>query len=188
MAPSFAPEALVHLQKKKNLRILKIKPMSRNQFYENRATYFGDLIQERDHHLDYEFQTMTEKQFNPEDQGLIKFGIICAKSLKSNAICFVSQKDDGYWLAGAGMGQPNRIDSLELLAHKRLLDNKEKIEDSIMISDAFFPFRDTIDLAHELGVKRIIQPGGSIKDNEVIAACNEHDIAMAFTHYRHFKH
>lgn len=188
MAPSFDHDALIHLQKKKNLRLLKIKPIREENFIEYRSNYFGDLIQERDQHLDYEFQNVTKTTFNTEDTELMQFGIACGKSLKSNAICFVAQKDQGFWLAGAGMGQPNRIDSLELLAHKRLIENGESVENALMISDAFFPFRDTIDLSHSLGVRKIIQPGGSIKDQEVIKACDEHGIAMAFTHYRHFKH
>ncbi len=87
------------------------------------------------------------------------------------------------------MGQPNRLESLRLLAIPRF-NAKENmnIKDSVLISDAFFPFRDSVEVAHEYGISYIVQPGGSIRDEEVIAACNEFDIAMVFTGQRHFKH
>ena len=86
------------------------------------------------------------------------------------------------------MGQPNRLDSLKMLAAPRAKELDYKMEDLILISDAFFPFRDSIDVAQEVGVKSIIQPGGSIRDEEVISACNEFNIAMEFTGTRHFRH
>jgi len=191
MAPSFSSEGLKVLKQKKNLRIIKTNSFNREKL-ETKSIINGELIQSCDHHIDHEFQVVTEMTFNDftdcSFDELARFGSICAKSLKSNAICFVEPKDSGFWLAGSGMGQPNRIDSMQMLAAKRLKDNNAEIANSIMISDAFFPFRDSIDSAAELGVKMIIQPGGSIKDKDVIKACNEHGMAMAFTHFRHFKH
>ena len=102
----------------------------------------------------------------------------------------MSQHADGsYWLTGAGMGQPNRLDSLRWLTIPRF-NAKEgvNIQESVLISDAFFPFRDSVEVANEYAVKYIVQPGGSIRDEDVIAACNEFDIAMVFTGRRHFKH
>ena len=87
------------------------------------------------------------------------------------------------------MGQPNRLDSLRYLTMPRFeLKGGLDITNSVLISDAFFPFRDSIEAANEYGVKYIIEPGGSIRDDEVIAACNEFGIAMAFTGIRHFRH
>jgi phosphoribosylaminoimidazolecarboxamide formyltransferase/IMP cyclohydrolase len=87
------------------------------------------------------------------------------------------------------MGQPNRLDSLRHLTMPRFNTKKGlEIENSVLISDAFFPFRDSIEAANEYGVKFIVEPGGSIRDSEVIEACNEFGIAMAFTGRRHFKH
>ena len=87
------------------------------------------------------------------------------------------------------MGQPNRLDSLRHLTMPRFkMKEGLKIENSVLISDAYFPFRDSIEAANEYGVKYIVEPGGSIRDDEVIEACNEFGIAMAFTGRRHFKH
>jgi len=121
---------------------------------------------------------------------LAKFGITACKHLKSNAIAVVTENSNGsFWLTGAGMGQPNRLDSLRHLTMPRFNTKKGlEIENSVLISDAFFPFRDSIEAANEYGVKYIVEPGGSIRDSEVIEACNEFGIAMAFTGRRHFKH
>jgi len=93
---------------------------------------------------------------------------------------------------GAGQGQPNRIEALKALAVPRARSVLEAtggdISDCVMVSDAFFPFRDTVETAHESGIRYIIQPGGSIKDNDSIAACDEFGISMAFTGIRHFRH
>jgi phosphoribosylaminoimidazolecarboxamide formyltransferase/IMP cyclohydrolase len=95
-------------------------------------------------------------------------------------------------LVGAGQGQPNRIEALKALAVPRAQSVLEvtggSLGDCVMISDAFFPFRDTVDTAHQFGIRYIIQPGGSIKDNDSIAACDEHGMAMAVTGVRHFRH
>jgi phosphoribosylaminoimidazolecarboxamide formyltransferase/IMP cyclohydrolase len=126
---------------------------------------------------------------------LAAFGISVCRALKSNAIALVREVDNQegeFQLVGAGQGQPNRIEALKALAVPRARNVLEttggEIGDCIMISDAFFPFRDTVDTAHEFGIKYIVQPGGSIKDSESIAACDEHGIAMAFTGTRHFRH
>ena len=102
----------------------------------------------------------------------------------------VSEKENGsFWLTGCGMGQPNRLDSLRQLTMPRFkMKEGVNTENSVLISDAFFPFRDSIEAANEYGVKYIVEPGGSIRDQEVIDACNEYGIAMLFTGRRHFKH
>ena len=123
---------------------------------------------------------------------LAQFGIKITKQLKSNAIALVKEFENGFQLMGTGQGQPNRIEALKWLAIPRALSTLErsggKMAELVMVSDAFFPFRDTVDTCSELGIKLIIQPGGSIKDAESIAACDEHGIAMGFTGKRHFKH
>tara|TARA_B100001971_G_C18268046_1_gene596631 strand:+ start:67787 stop:69322 length:1536 start_codon:yes stop_codon:yes gene_type:complete len=188
MAPDFEMGALEKLSKKKNLRVIKVDTPTYETYLEKKTIWGANLIQEHDGHIDHEFQLVTNSKFDNDFQEMLSLGSVMAKALKSNAICFLAKKDQGYWLAGAGMGQPNRIDSMELLAAKRALENGAEIENCLMISDAFFPFRDTIDSAAKIGVRSILQPGGSIKDQEVIEACNEHGISMAFTNYRHFKH
>ncbi len=150
----------------------------------------GILVQDEDEGVDEKFDTVTKRQFADNKMNLAKFGITACKHLKSNAIALVTENEDGtFWLTGAGMGQPNRLDSLRHLTIPRF-NMKEGIDikEAVLISDAFFPFRDSIEAANEYGIKYIVEPGGSIRDEEVIEACNEFDMAMIFTGKRHFKH
>jgi phosphoribosylaminoimidazolecarboxamide formyltransferase / IMP cyclohydrolase len=191
IAPEFTHEACKILSQKKNVRLLKTSLIPFNsQEKVIRSIAGGLLVQDEDTTLDLEFQTVTTKQFPKEKFDLAKFGVVACKHLKSNAICLVSRETTGaFWLTGAGMGQPNRLDALRYLSIPRFnLKSNLSIEDSILISDAFFPFRDSIEVAHEFNIKYIIQPGGSMRDQEVIDACNEFDIAMGLTHKRHFRH
>ena len=191
IAPSFTHEALEVLGKKKNLRVLVIpvkEEITGEKLY--RSISGGMLVQDEDEGMDSKLETVTSKTFEASKANLAKFGMTACKHLKSNAIAIVTENDNGsFWLTGAGMGQPNRLDSLRQLTMPRF-EMKEglKIENSVLISDAFFPFRDSIEAANEYGVKYIVEPGGSIRDDEVIEACNEFGIAMAFTGRRHFKH
>ena len=191
IAPEFTEEALGIFAKKKNLRLL-VTPVKDEITGEKlyRSISGGILVQDEDEGLDIEFNTVTQKPFEPEKVNLAKFGITACKHLKSNSIAIVTENQDGsFWLTGAGMGQPNRLDSLRQLTMPRFkMKEGLDIEKSVLISDAFFPFRDSIEAANEYGVKYIIEPGGSIRDDEVIQACNEFGIAMAFTGRRHFKH
>ncbi len=191
IAPEFTSEALQVFEKKKNLRLL-VTPVKSEITGEKlyRSISGGMLVQDEDEGLDQQFETVTERNFESSKINLAKFGITACKHLKSNAIAVVTENENGsFWLTGAGMGQPNRLDSLRHLTMPRF-NMKEglKIENSVLISDAFFPFRDSIEAANEYGVKYIVEPGGSIRDKEVIEACNEFGIAMAFTGRRHFKH
>ena len=191
IAPEFTPEALEIFSKKKNLRLL-VTPIKAETTGEKlyRSISGGMLVQDEDEGMDTEFKNVTKIQFNDNKLNLAKFGITACKHLKSNAIALVNENTDGsFWLTGAGMGQPNRLDSLRQLTIPRF-NMKEgiKIEESVLISDAFFPFRDSIEAANEYGVKYIVEPGGSIRDEEVIEACDEFGIAMLFTSRRHFKH
>ena len=191
IAPGFSDEALEILGKKKNLRLLAIpvkKEITGEKLY--RSISGGMLGQDEDEGMDTQFQTVTQRPFESSKINLAKFGISACKHLKSNSIAIVSETEDGaFWLTGAGMGQPNRLDSLRHLTMPRFkMKDGVDIAKSVLISDAFFPFRDSIEAAHEYGVKYIVEPGGSIRDQEVIDACNEFGIAMAFTGRRHFKH
>ena len=191
IAPEFTDDALEVFAKKKNLRLL-VTPVKNEITGEKlyRSISGGMLVQDEDEGLDQQFETVTERNFESSKINLAKFGITACKHLKSNSIAVVTENENGsFWLTGAGMGQPNRLDSLRHLTMPRF-NMKEglKIENSVLISDAFFPFRDSIEAANEYGVKYIVEPGGSIRDNEVIEACNEFGIAMAFTGRRHFKH
>lgn len=191
IATGYTAEALEVLGKKKNLRVLEtpVKPqIAGEKLY--RSISGGLLIQDEDEAQETEFKNVTQIQFDQSKMNLTRFGIVACKHLKSNAIALVTQNTDGsFWLTGAGMGQPNRLDSLRQLTIPRFnLKEGIKIEDSVLISDAFFPFRDSVEAANEFGIKYIVEPGGSIRDEEVITACNEFGIAMVFTGMRHFKH
>ncbi|MDP3913539.1 MAG: hypothetical protein Q8R96_07370, partial [Bacteroidota bacterium] len=191
IATDYTPEALEVFSKKKNLRVLAtpVKPeIAGERLY--RSISGGLLVQDEDEGLETEFRNVTKIQFDSNKMNLSKFGLIACKHLKSNAIALVTQNADGsFWLTGAGMGQPNRLDSLRQLTIPRFnLKEGIRIEDSVLISDAFFPFRDSVEAANEFGIKYIVEPGGSIRDEEVIAACDEFGIAMIFTGMRHFKH
>ncbi len=191
IAPAFSDDALEVLAKKKNLRVL-VTPIRKAVAGEKlfRSISGGMLVQDEDEGLDMEYKTVTKKEFEGSKMNLAKFGTIACKHLKSNAIAVVTENENGsFWLTGAGMGQPNRLDSLRYLTMPRFeLKGNLDIKNSVLISDAFFPFRDSIEAANEYGVKYIIEPGGSIRDEEVIEACNEFGIAMAFTGRRHFRH
>lgn len=191
IAPEFDNEALEVFGKKKNLRVLEI-PVKNELTNEKlfRSISGGMLVQDEDEGMDTNFEQVTKAKFEDSKMNLARFGITACKHLKSNAIAIVTENMDGsFWLTGAGMGQPNRLDSLRQLTMPRFnMKEQVNIVDSVLISDAFFPFRDSIEAANEYGVKYIVEPGGSIRDNEVIEACNEFGIAMVFTGKRHFKH
>lgn len=188
IAPSFSTEAKEVFARKKNLRLLTLKPESQKNEFMVRSINGGYVIQEEDNSFIEQWEYPTENQFNENQIMMAKFGQRVAKHLKSNAIALISENDKGIFLAGAGMGNPNRLISLEQSINKAKENKLEKFEDYLLISDAFFPFRDNIDLANSFGIKAILQPGGSIKDNEVIAACNEFGISMGLTGRRHFRH
>ncbi len=191
IAPAFTDEALEVFSKKKNLRLLIIpvkNEITGEKLY--RSISGGMLVQDEDEGMDAKLETVTTKEFDSGKANLAKFGITACKHLKSNAIAIVTEDENGaFWLTGAGMGQPNRLDSLSHLTMPRFkMKEGLDIKNSVLISDAFFPFRDSIEAANEYGVKYIVEPGGSIRDEEVIEACNKFGIAMAFTGRRHFKH
>ena len=162
----------------------------------------GLLVQEIDTDLIHDWKVPTKAAFDSSKEALAQFGIAAAKHTKSNAIVLVQEYKPGQFrVLGMGAGQPNRVDSLRKLAVSKAVENlkteqsditDEQIQavigDCVFVSEAFFPFADSIDAAHEMGAKYIVQPGGSIRDDEVIAACNKYGIAMAFTGMRHFKH
>ncbi len=191
IAPSFTDEAKQIFSKKKNLRVLEtpVKPeITGEKLY--RSVNGAMLVQDEDEGMDLEYKPVTKKSFNDKQLDLAKFGTQACKHLKSNAIALVSQNTDGsYWLTGAGMGQPNRLDSLRWLTIPRFEQKEDiNIQEAVLISDAFFPFKDSVEVANEYGIKYIVEPGGSIRDEDVISACDEFGIAMVFTGKRHFKH
>ena len=181
IAPGFEEEALNILKQKKNIRLI-IKP---NFFTPPKDKDFkkitgGFLVQDRDLKNISQDQIKIVTKKEPHNLEDLIFAWKVVKHIKSNAIVLVK---DGMTI-GVGAGQMSRVDSVEIAIKKA----KELVKDSVLASDAFFPFRDSVDIAAKAGVKAIIQPGGSMRDQESIDACNEHGIAMVFTGMRHFKH
>ena len=183
VAPDYEPEALDTLKKKRNLRILAVPPrLDSEDDYDFRPLSGGLLVQTFDtiNEDPASWKTVTEREPTPEERKDLAFVWKAAKHLKSNAI--VLARDNT--LLGMGAGQPNRVTSV----HLAIRAAGDRSKGSVLASDAFFPFADNVELAAEGGVTAIAQPGGSIRDEEVIAAANKCRIAMVFTGVRHFKH
>jgi phosphoribosylaminoimidazolecarboxamide formyltransferase/IMP cyclohydrolase len=195
-APGLSPEGAAlktMAAKRKNLKAVPIRRFREVPLKSTVQVPGGILTQTTDTGLGEPLKSVTKRAWPEAKNRLGYFGIAVCRSLKSNAIAIVRDfPDGGLQLVGAGQGQPNRVEALKKLAVPRaegvLTHTGGRIEDTVMVSDAFFPFRDTVDAAHDAGITAIIQPGGSIKDAESIAACDEHGMMMAFTGTRHFKH
>ena len=189
IAPSYEPAALEALQQKKNLRVLRTGGVDAPAQVEFRSVDGGMLAQTVDR-ADEDpslFTVPTKKKPTPEQLDELLFAWKVCKGVKSNAI-LVSRGHAGI---GMGPGQPNRVDSARLAcerAHEACERMGVPAEGLMCASDAFFPFRDNIDVLASFGVEAVIQPGGSIRDEEVVKACDEHGIAMVFTGHRHFRH
>ena len=185
IAPDFEEEALKFLtEKKKNLRIVKIKNFEKQpEGLDCRRISGGMLIQDRDLRLYSEWKVVTDREPSPEEINDLLFAWKVVKHVKSNSVVIAKDKAT----VGIGPGQTSRVDSLET-AVKKASEFGFSTDGSVLASEAFFPFRDSIDEAAKHGIKAVIQPGGSIRDKEVIQAANEHGIAMVFTGMRHFKH
>ncbi len=199
IAPDFSQEALSLLKKKKNLRIFKIPKNQTINSTHYRLLEGALLKQEKNKEVFKTFKCVTKETINFNEKKLFQFTYQIAKYLKSNAIAIgLEYKKDQYMLIGAGTGQPNRLDSVKSLALPKAIETikrlypKEKTQkilaNCVLASDAFFPFADNILSAQRQGIKKIVQPGGSIRDQEVIDACNQAKIAMIFTKTRHFTH
>lgn len=188
VAPDYDDDAVEIFRSKKNLRILKLSdPAIRHprSAIEHRQISGGFLIQDADvHRLNADdLNIVTQRRPTEDELRSMLFAWTVCKHVRSNAIVFAR---DGQTL-GVGAGQMNRVDSVRIAA-MRAERFELGLKGSALASDAFFPFRDNVDEAAKFGVTAIIQPGGSVKDDESIAAANEHGIAMAFTGIRHFKH
>ena len=183
LAPLFEDEALSVLSKKKNLRVLEVgEATAREDKLEIRNIDGGILVQDTDTSVltSDELKTVTRVVPSESEKKTMLFGWKVLKHGKSNAILLVKDNET----IGIGAGQASRVDAVDIALKK----SGKRLDNSILCSDAFFPFRDSIDKIANSGIKAVIQPGGSIRDQEVIAACDEHDIAMVFTGRRCFKH
>lgn len=189
VAPSFSKEALAVLATKKNLRAIEMGeakfPIKRAPFTNYRSVLGGLLAQDGDNEL-YDpkaLKVVSKRQPTPQEMEDMLYAWTICKFVKSNSIVYARNKQ----AVGIGAGQMKRVDAARLAAQIAEAYGAS-VKGCAMASDAFFPFRDGIDAAAQRGVTCVIQPGGSIKDNEVIAAADEHGMAMVFTGMRHFRH
>lgn len=213
IAPEFDDDALEFLKNKsKDIRLLQVIGLDNYTAYNAkdsngvkvsnvyRSVGGGILEQNTDSQNYSEWKLVTKAKFSKTKNDLAEFAWKACKHTKSNAIVLGYEYSPGkFMVVGMGAGQPNRVDSLRKLAITKAIENfelmkvnkkhfAEKFGECVLASDAFFPFADTVEIAAEHGIKYIVQPGGSIRDNEVIDATNKHGIAMIFTGMRHFRH
>lgn len=182
VAPSYDPQALEILRSKKNLRVLRATLPQFAAGLEYKQISGGMLMQTRDSHKlrPEELKVVSNRAPTEGEMRALLFAWIVCKHTKSNAIVYAREGQT----VGVGAGQMSRVDSVKIGAMRAQLP----IEGSVLASDAFFPFRDGLDEAAKHGITAVIQPGGSMRDTEVIDAANEHNIAVVLTGIRHFKH
>lgn len=186
LAPDFTEEALNVLTEKKNLRLLRLPdlaPVQKDAAVLRVAPVAGGaLVQDYDlkQLADEEIRVATDREPTAEELAQLKFAWKVVKHVKSNAIVLAADN----MTIGIGAGQMNRVGSAKIAIEQA----GEKARGSVMASDAFFPMPDTVEAAAKAGITAIIQPGGSVRDQESIDACNRFGIAMVFTGVRHFKH
>jgi phosphoribosylaminoimidazolecarboxamide formyltransferase/IMP cyclohydrolase len=188
VAPGYTDAALEVLTAKENLRVLDIGELGdRTERLTEKHLVGGRLVQERDLWAPSadDLAVVTEREPTDAEVETMLFAWRVLKHCKSNGIAFA----DGTETVGLGVGQVSRVDAVEIAAMKADRDAEGKsAEGAVMASDAFFPFPDGIEKAVEAGIEAVIQPGGSVNDDDVIAACDEHDVAMCFTGNRCFRH
>ena len=204
IAPKFDADALKYLQQHKNLRIIEFDVAKMSKSLDCRYMNGSLLVQDTDSilHNKLEVATTIAVDMNKE-QKLIEFGLRAIKTIKSNSIAIVRFNNGYAQLLGMGAGQPNRLIATKLSIEKSRenLSNEftgatedfeayvaQELAQAWLISDAFFPFADNVELAAAAGVRKIVQPGGSIRDKSVVSTCNDLGVAMVLTGVRHFKH
>lgn len=188
IAPKFSDAAKQILAAKKNLRLLEVNSTRQPEEMAVRAITGGLLLQQRDHLriTETDLKVVTKREPTEQEIKDLLFAFTVSKHVKSNAIVFA--KDQA--IIGVGAGQMSRVDSVRIATIKAAesKENPHRAKGAVMASDAFFPFPDGLLLGIEAGIRAVIQPGGSVRDEEVIKAADEHGVAMVFTGARHFLH
>ena len=184
IAPEYAPEALEVLKQKKN-RIILVQKQPNTTTKQYRSLLGGVLVQDRDLHTEQpaELRQATDRAVEADRIADLLFANKIVKHSKSNAIVLAKNRQ----LCASGVGQTSRVDALRQAIEKAHSFNFD-LNGAVMASDAFFPFADCVEIAHKAGVDAVIQPGGSVRDQETIDYCNANNIAMVMTGIRHFKH
>ena len=185
IAPGFAEDALAELKRKKDLRLLDVGPLTKvkQEGFDLKKLVGGLIVQDRDLGVLTDLRALqvpTLRKPTDEEYAACAFAWIVCKHVKSNAIIYAKPGQT----VGIGAGQMSRVDSVKLAAMKAQMP----VKGCVMASDAFFPFRDGLDAAAQAGITAVIQPGGSIRDAEVVKAADEHGLAMILTGMRHFRH
>ena len=185
IAPDFTAEALEVFKAKPNLRVLKLADINAERgekAYDMKKVYGGLLVQDRDRTLfnKEDVKTVTKRKPTAEEMQQLEFAFKVVKHAKSNAIAVAKNNA----AIGVGGGQTNRI----WAAQQAIEHAGERVKGAVLASDAFFPFSDCVEAAAKAGITAIIQPGGSVRDQESIDACDKYGIAMVFVGQRHFKH
>lgn len=187
VAPSFRPDALRFLKRRKNVRLVEVGSITEGGPWDLRFTKFGVLLQDRDRPIRVHesvlrktLRWVTKVQLGKKELDELLFAWKCVKTVRSNAIVITQNRQT----VGIGAGQMSRVDSVEIACRKAGF----RAEGGFLASDAFFPMSDSIEAARRAGIRAIIQPGGSIRDGDVIAACDQAQIAMVLTGERHFRH
>jgi phosphoribosylaminoimidazolecarboxamide formyltransferase/IMP cyclohydrolase len=185
VAPDYAAEALTELKRKKDLRLLAVGPLTSGvrEGVDLKKLVGGLIVQDRDLGMLKDLRTLpvpTKRRPTDEEYAACAFAWTVCKYVKSNAIVYAREGQT----VGIGAGQMSRVDSVRLASTKAVLP----VKGCVMASDAFFPFRDGLDAAAQAGITAVIQPGGSIRDQEIVTAADEHQMAMILTGMRHFRH
>ena len=187
IAPQYEDDALEVLSQKKNRRMLTLENMTslgmQTQFREIDGGWLAQT--EGAPMIDWsEVKCVTKEQADPNQVDLARFGVAVCAQVKSNCVIFIQPTETGFATVGIGPGQTSRVEAVRIAARRA----GERAKGAMMVSDAFFPFRDGIDTSHEIGITAVVQPGGSIRDQEVIDAADEHSMTMLFTGTRLFRH
>ncbi len=187
VAPGFEPKAVEFMRKRENLRLIATGPLGPGGNLDLRFLQSGLLVQDKDkplhsaaEKLKHQIRCVTQKKLKPAELNDLFFAFKCVKVVKSNAIVIT----DGRQTVGIGAGQMSRVDSVEIACRKA----GYRTEGGMLASDAFFPMPDSIEAAADHKIRAIIQPGGSLRDGDVVAACDKFGIAMVLTGERHFRH
>jgi phosphoribosylaminoimidazolecarboxamide formyltransferase/IMP cyclohydrolase len=186
-APGFTSEARELLAPREKLRVMELPQdwaACTPGGTDARRVQGGWLLQDWDLGAPITWKVSTARAPSPEEEGALRFAWGVVQHVKSNAIVLARAEEGGYVLNGVGAGQMSRVDSVRIALSKAT----RPVEGSVMASDAFFPFSDGVEVAVKAGIEAIIQPGGSIRDDAVVAAVNESEATMVFTGARHFRH
>jgi len=187
IAPGFDEDALELLSEKKNRRMLTLEDMTSLEMSTQFRQIDGGWLAQTEGApvIDWdEVHCVTKAEADPTQIDLARFGVAVCAQVKSNCVIFIQPTKTGFATVGIGPGQTSRVEAVRIAARRA----GERAKGAMMVSDAFFPFRDGIDTSHEIGITAVVQPGGSIRDEEVIEAADEHGMAMLFTGTRLFRH